>query len=526
MTDRDAFKDAIGEILKLSEENLVSNKSNSPEKYAKDVAGIIYNYFKTIIYRDIKKKTKYRWYDNMITLYVIAINSIIKVYMDSIPCICKLTAHYIVDSENQIDYILYPSNNKIVDDQDSDKAQFDLEIQTNIEDCNKNIELYINDAFLTAKREVEYYKNAMIIEFENLKMKKYVGGDFFKILSEIGKSLIDASFSNNYRAFNPGYRVYETIHSFIRKNKKSLTLIRDSSNSIIQYYDMFYELLNMFKILSISEYDSKLYSDDNALMEDENIKESINRIRKIWNHLDHDFYNNLLFDKPNQDDLYIKLREIFPSDIIMSDGKNVFNPQMVLYSWPKRRLHVAGTNIYYISIYGDTFNYDINFKNFLRAVVKISVLRKPKEQKKMDEDKINTADLVEVFFTSDELKNIFDVKESIKHVYERICENHLIDPDGFDGFDKETSFTERLKIYNNKDFGQTIPSKDRLFQMAVYAHALPDELDNLLEVAGYLLSDSIVADKFAKSYFIKAQSRPEMYDNSIWCELCKKLNGN
>lgn len=365
---------------------------------------------------------------------------------------------------------------------------------------------------------------------------------FNKAVKDIGKILIDESFSTVYidpdsedeeveenapinKILNPWYRIWEKIHDYVTHEqgiKNSNTLIKEPSDSILEYYNMFYELLEAFKNLSnnLDDIDISDYEKLKSAV-DSDTEKHIECAFKIWNNLHFGFYHSLLYTQESTSSIYIRLKELFPTDEIFSDEAiYLFNKKMIKGELIKRRLRVAGSKIYYYKDYND--KYSQNFKKLINIVLRVDVLKKT-SRANANTPLASVKNEESIYFSAKEINDIWNVKENVKTVCKRISDSHCTSPNVFE--DRENKVEEQQKKYNNNKLVQTIPGKARVVEWALGLYATVEELEVILKAVGRLLSDSIVMDRYIRLYFEKAEKNPSMYNVDIWNEEYLKIGG-
>lgn len=514
--DMEEYVPTDHENLMESIEKIQKKQFTDKDKSLIPLAKIIFEYIdKTWIgpvnkYEDIDL----RKLDNIITLYVIALNGAIQLKMDEI---MKNYQQYLDEVSNTEDANL--------------KSDTDCQIEKGLRlnsfalknnSCNAQIEVTINKYFRKAKNEFRKQNEGFI---DKLTQRKIIEDNCKKLMKKIGSIIINASFSEDYETMNPGHRVYEDIHVFLKNHCDSIRLIRENSNSIVQYYDMFYEMLSTFQLLESNNVVYTVYADRNRLNEDKEIRNSIERIEKIWNCLNSSFYEGLLWGKDDgYGPVYDKLREIFPSNKIMENEIQYITRFIKRDEWPKRRLHVAGVNFNYCQMDGEVYNYRRNFNDFLDMLTRPAILKKTGNKEKIEENIKNEKIKLKIpngsYFNMEEINDLFDVEASWYDIYKTICNKRAISL--IDISDKSAIITNNSKNnyvhkgYLNTDIKPEIPSKSTIVKLALYAHATLKEIELLMQTAGYALSNSYVEDRFIRAYFRKAETYETMYKDEVW----------
>ena len=537
MSEYEDFMSAVEKVLAvelLYYKPAKCRKLKYNESFAENVSSIIAKYINDkIVNNKTALSERKLFYNRAITLFVIALNNAIQTKMNAIPAYKEKKRNK--KSNNQ--ETVTPSHEKSCGMQLNEDSR-------NIGEYNDKLELYYDREFKNANKEfTSLYKD--IIKKINVKTgsQKVTNAEHFnKAVKDIGKILIDESFSTVYidpdsedeeveenapinKILNPWYRIWEKIHDYVTHEqgiKNSNTLIKEPSDSILEYYNMFYELLEAFKNLSnnLDDIDISDYEKLKSAV-DSDTEKHIECAFKIWNNLHFGFYHSLLYTQESTSSIYIRLKELFPTDEIFSDEAiYLFNKKMIKGELIKRRLRVAGSKIYYYKDYND--KYSQNFKKLINIVLRVDVLKK-KSRANANTPLANVKNEESIYFSAKEINDIWNVKENVKTVCKRISDSHCTSPNVFE--DRENKVEEQQKKYNNNKLVQTIPGKARVVEWALGLYATVEELEVILKAVGRLLSDSIVMDRYIRLYFEKAEKNPSMYNVDIWNEEYLKIGG-
>lgn len=436
-------------------------------------------------------------YGNMITLYVFVVNRVIKSEMKKI-------------NLDSIEVSTEAINKR---EENSSENGF---IKTYKPIYNEQIELVINEIFKKLKKEVIKFNDKLLRELkEKNDNANYIA--FLEIAKEIGNIIIEESFSEKYEDDNPGSGIFEKIHLFLDETNNDKRCLKDADsneqptirknqliqynrNSILQYYELIYELSSLFK--EVCQEKPQEYTDRIKLRENNTIKINLKNIESLWNGLNLHFYKHLLYeDLKYTDNLFVELCDLFPTAKYMSVETTKLDKFMFENKWAGRRLRVAGTKFFYLQYNGDKYNYAENFKNFVYAVIG----NEHKLERTIELDTVSD----ETRLTKEDIDYIFSVGKSFGEVFTEICESN--------GRNGDKKYIKHVRDnYPDKVFKHRICEKENVIRYALYAHATVKQLDLLMSVSGYCLSKNIKIDKFTIWYFTVAELHTEMYSEDRW----------